>query len=326
VEKISITWDRLTLNDQTQAVVLEIEGRIDATTSLHLEDELKKLLKEHFLYIGLNLEELKYINSTGMGLLLQYAEQFIDKGGCFCLIAIPKKIRTLFDMLGIMAVFKVLENKAEFQTTLQKLLDEKNQTTPTPTPNTITITTSQKSEEKENDTFSQYFPIVLACIGCNGNLTISRPGYFRCARCYYCLHIGEDGQKKEHFVPSTPMMHLNLPCKMNAMRGIYDLVVQFLEAYDIAENQMTAISKSFEELSIILQEKTFNWGDNFDLLIASSSTEFRALLKTPFPLFTQFGEEKNNINFQIIQNIMDAVELLPAGQGTQILTMMKKLG
>lgn len=325
-EKISIETTVHELSNHSEAVVLEIFGRIDASTSLILEEHLARLLQQKQYHLGLHLGELKYINSTGMGLLLQYAEQFLANEGSFCLLAIPQKIKTLFSMLGIMTVFQTLESSEAYLEYVENQI-QSHQT------NRIRQEEIEKTIAEEKEVQSEpavveneNFPQILACPSCKGKISIPHYGYFRCARCYHCFHVGEDGQRLANQAIRTHTMQFRLPCKMDSVRGIHEMVVNFLACYEYREPDILAISKVFEEIGMILVEKVTHWGDSLELLIASTPTEFRALLKTPSPLFQMVGEEKNNINFQLVQKMMQEVELIRLDSGEQVLKMLKRMG
>ncbi|MEK7487608.1 MAG: hypothetical protein AABZ60_25030, partial [Planctomycetota bacterium] len=68
------------------------------------------------------------------------------------------------------------------------------------------------------------------------------------------------------------------------------------------------------------------WSENIDFLIVCNPNEFRAVIKIPFALFQIPGEEQNNINFQLIQKMMQEVALISLENGTQLIRMTKKIG
>ncbi len=323
-EKISISAKYLELSDKTQAIILEIAGRIDATTSLILEETLSQILRDRYYHIAVSLTDLKYINSTGMGLLLQYAEQFIANMGSFCLVSIPQKIRTLFSMLGIMTVFQTLDSVSAYQVYVEEFLKKKHTAA-------LTSSSSQNASPSpdgltEASSSGAPFPLVFPCPSCKGKLTIPRFGYFRCARCSHYFHLNEHGERLINQPSKLHTMHLNFPCKINFMKGIDELLIQFLESQQFAESYVVAISKVFEELGILLLEKTLYWSENIDFLIVCNPNEFRAVIKIPFALFQIPGEEQNNINFQLIQKMMQEVALISLENGTQLIRMTKKIG
>ena len=101
-----------TLSDGAVVVVTKIHGAVDATTVRHFEEEIKGFLDQNCKHLVLDFGDLKYINSTGMGMMVNLTDQFTDMQGSIQLCNIPKKIGDLFDMLGLLSIFTVYD-KAE---------------------------------------------------------------------------------------------------------------------------------------------------------------------------------------------------------------------
>ena len=101
-----------TLPNGSMVVITKIHGAVDATTVRHFEEEIKGFLERNCRHLILDFGELKYINSTGMGMMVSLTDRFADMEGSIQLCNIPKKIGDLFDMLGLLSIFQVFE-KAE---------------------------------------------------------------------------------------------------------------------------------------------------------------------------------------------------------------------
>ncbi|WP_372368882.1 STAS domain-containing protein [Candidatus Uabimicrobium sp. HlEnr_7] len=97
------------LPDGSPIIITKILGAIDGTTVRQFEDKLIGFFNQGVKNLILVFSEVKYINSTGMGLLVKLADKFQEGGGDIKLVGVPEKVIALFDMLGLLSLFKIYE-------------------------------------------------------------------------------------------------------------------------------------------------------------------------------------------------------------------------
>ena len=97
------------LHDGSPIIITKILGAIDGTTVRQFEDKLIGFFNQGVKNLILVFSEVKYINSTGMGLLVKLADKFQEGGGDIKLVGVPEKVIALFDMLGLLSLFKIYE-------------------------------------------------------------------------------------------------------------------------------------------------------------------------------------------------------------------------
>jgi len=95
------------------AVVLELDGRLDASTSDILE---KKIM--HFLGAGekcfiLDFNRLDYISSAGLRVILMAAKKTGGIGGKIVLSSLKEHVREVFDIAGFTAIFPICSTREE---------------------------------------------------------------------------------------------------------------------------------------------------------------------------------------------------------------------
>lgn len=95
------------------AALVKINGAIDAKTVVLFQDKLDQLQKEGYTRFILDMEGIKYVNSTGLGTLVNVADALENRGGGIALIKIHPKVKVVFDMLGLNAFFKIFSNEKE---------------------------------------------------------------------------------------------------------------------------------------------------------------------------------------------------------------------
>ncbi len=103
-----------------QVALLLINGEIDASSSIQLDESLAAQLGNDMRLIMINCTGLDYISSAGLGVFMSYIEEFKGSGQQFVLFALSEKIRNVFDMLGLDQLMNIVPTKEE----AIKFLDE----------------------------------------------------------------------------------------------------------------------------------------------------------------------------------------------------------
>jgi anti-anti-sigma factor len=101
------------LADGSLIIITKILGAIDGTTVRQFEDKLIGFFNQGVKNLILIFSDVKYINSTGMGLLVKLADKFQEGGGDIKLVGVPEKVIALFDMLGLLSLFKIYETEED---------------------------------------------------------------------------------------------------------------------------------------------------------------------------------------------------------------------
>ena len=79
-------------------LIIELEGRLDPTTSQELEKELKQSIRDVTSLI-LDMDKLDYISSAGLRVLLS-AQKEMNKKGSMLVKNVNENIREIFDVTG----------------------------------------------------------------------------------------------------------------------------------------------------------------------------------------------------------------------------------
>ncbi|MCC6466634.1 MAG: anti-sigma factor antagonist [Planctomycetes bacterium] len=90
-----------------------VEGAIDATTVISFESQLKQLQEDGYTNFVLDMQGIKYVNSTGLGSLVATADALEKVGGGLALIRVHPKVKVVFDMLGLNSFFRIFTNEEE---------------------------------------------------------------------------------------------------------------------------------------------------------------------------------------------------------------------
>lgn len=115
-------------------IMTKVSGAIDGTTVRKFEEKLVGFFNQGVKYLILDFKDVKYINSTGMGLLVKLADKFQENGGALKLIGIPEKVIALFDMLGLLSIFPIYETVEQALSSILRESEKSSAPPPPPPP------------------------------------------------------------------------------------------------------------------------------------------------------------------------------------------------
>ena len=93
-----------TAKDETTE--LSLIGRLDTTTAPELEEELKKLFEEGSKDLVIDLEQLEYISSAGLRVLLS-AHKTMAKQGNMRLLHANEVVMEVFEVTGFVDILNI---------------------------------------------------------------------------------------------------------------------------------------------------------------------------------------------------------------------------
>jgi len=90
--------------------VFHLMGRLDPNTSQKLEDELFRAISDGSNKIIVDFENLDYISSAGLRMILEAHNRILREEGQFILCSMQKHIREIFREVGIDDCVLILDN------------------------------------------------------------------------------------------------------------------------------------------------------------------------------------------------------------------------
>ena len=96
-----------------QAVVLVLAGEIDMKCSVKLRDKLLELLKEKPPILVVNLAQVAFMDSSGLGTLVEALRWSRRNGGEFKLAGLSQAVRNIFEISRLDSVFQVYDTETE---------------------------------------------------------------------------------------------------------------------------------------------------------------------------------------------------------------------
>lgn len=93
--------------NEKEAIVFQLEGRLDTVTAPELEEELQKVLPEAKELV-LDLEKLDYISSAGLRVFLS-AQKIMMKQGSMKVTHVNEMIKEIFEVTGFADLLDIEE-------------------------------------------------------------------------------------------------------------------------------------------------------------------------------------------------------------------------
>lgn len=103
-----------TINEENNIQVLTISGElIDKNQASDLMKAIDELLEQGKNKLVIDIENLKYMNSSGLNILIQLLSKTRTNGGESVIFNVNKKINELLVITKLNTLFKIADTKAE---------------------------------------------------------------------------------------------------------------------------------------------------------------------------------------------------------------------
>ncbi len=99
--------------DVDEVSVVYLKGYLDAHTAPEFENTLQTLVDENRVRIVVNLRDLNYISSAGLGVFMGFIENIREKEGDIKLTEMTEKVYRVFDLLGFPVLYEIFNSEAE---------------------------------------------------------------------------------------------------------------------------------------------------------------------------------------------------------------------
>ncbi|MEI7812205.1 MAG: STAS domain-containing protein [Ignavibacteria bacterium] len=105
---------RIKTTEQYGAVIIELKGNITGgSEAQELSDLLHKLIEEKKIYIVADLADVKFMNSSGLGMLISAYTTIKNGGGNFKLANATEKIYSLLMITKLVTIFENYDSVEE---------------------------------------------------------------------------------------------------------------------------------------------------------------------------------------------------------------------
>ncbi len=315
----------------TTATLAEMNGSIDATTIQQFQQVMDKLIERGAKNLILDCTNVKYINSTGLGTLLKYADTFESIGGHIAFCRVPSKVMLVMEMLGFNALFNIVPDEAaalkSFSGKIAPPASVKVQTTPSapsaPSPPPSTAVEAQTASGPGG------FPAQYSCARCRVMLDIPNVGKFKCPRCGAIMAVEPTGRVRFFVSKKGNPIEVNLPCNKDLIGGVAVLAGKCAESLGFNGATAESIRSAVSEACAAIDREAYDGSGKalVHLLIVPSSTTLTIKIADHGKAF-DFGPGGSihaDQRFAKIISCMDTVEHRPNPNGGNLLTLIKVL-
>lgn len=91
--------------------VLYLKGHLDAHQVARFEKELVRMIRESNVNILINGQDLNYITSAGMGIIMGYINEVREKGGDIKLCTLSERVHETFDLVGFTKMYDFMASE-----------------------------------------------------------------------------------------------------------------------------------------------------------------------------------------------------------------------
>lgn len=107
---------KLDYEEKDGIICVRIAGRLDADSAAQAETTLKELLKEGKSRLVFDLEEMDYISSAGLRVILMTVKELQRRKGKVVLSALTPYVREIFDVSNFSSIIPITDTvEAGFQ-------------------------------------------------------------------------------------------------------------------------------------------------------------------------------------------------------------------
>lgn len=84
-------------------------GDLDATNVESVLEKITNLLYDGHVNVVADFKKLRYVNSTGLGILLHFSKSAKEKGGCFKIANVNENVYEIIEIIGAMSLLEIYD-------------------------------------------------------------------------------------------------------------------------------------------------------------------------------------------------------------------------
>ncbi|HSA92421.1 MAG TPA: STAS domain-containing protein [Terriglobales bacterium] len=86
---------------RAQVLELRVRGRLDSYWSQFFSEALKEIVQQGAHHLRLDLADVTYLSSAGIGVLVEYYKKLVAIQGSFVIIAASERVRSILQLVGL---------------------------------------------------------------------------------------------------------------------------------------------------------------------------------------------------------------------------------
>ena len=101
------------IKDKSNAVIIKFIGDLDATNVEDVVDKVFSQINSGKVNVVADFSDLRYVNSTGLGILLHFSKSAKDKNGCFKITNINENVYEIIEIIGATSLLDIYDEKED---------------------------------------------------------------------------------------------------------------------------------------------------------------------------------------------------------------------
>ena len=334
----------------TALVVLA--GSIDAKTVITFQTHLNSVKERGIERFIMDMESVKYVNSTGLGYLINLADSVTEKGG-ISLVKVQPKVKVVFDMLGLNAFFRIFATREEALKHLSEgahpassndqtvVLQTRPPSNPPTTsrstvaaapPPPVHVEAPRPAHHHEAPTTARHAApatvtpattetLHVECQSCRALLAVKEVGTYKCPRCLTPFSYAGGG--KVSFLPRQKALpvQLSLNFSPECTEGLLEFVGRMSRKSGFSPAGVSELQSAVKDTVDVIKRHSYNGNENnvYHVLMMSADAELEIR-------FADYGAALNGGGemFGALKRTMDRFELRNHPRGGNVVTVSKK--
>lgn len=93
--------------------LVEVSGEIDLYTGPRVKDCIHDLIDQENYNLIVDLEDVRYMDSTGLGILMSALKRVEEKGGRIVIVCNNARVMKIFKLTGFVHTFSIFDTEEE---------------------------------------------------------------------------------------------------------------------------------------------------------------------------------------------------------------------
>ncbi|MDR3011699.1 MAG: STAS domain-containing protein [Chitinispirillales bacterium] len=115
--QIQITCEEIP--GKANARIVRFTGDLDATNVDFTTEQIFSYFGDGIIRIIADFKQMRYVNSTGLGILLHFNKSAKEKGGCFKIVNLNENVYEIIEIIGAASLLDIYEEMSEALASLE---------------------------------------------------------------------------------------------------------------------------------------------------------------------------------------------------------------
>ncbi|MDZ4722909.1 MAG: STAS domain-containing protein [candidate division Zixibacteria bacterium] len=111
----------ITVREEGAVAILKLKGRLDLASGTALKEQVRKLLAKNISSVHMNLSEVEFINSSGLGAMVSVMKETRLKKGRLTLSNLATYVQEIFDITQLSHIFEIFPTEQDAMSSFQAL-------------------------------------------------------------------------------------------------------------------------------------------------------------------------------------------------------------